>query len=125
MELNLEQGDHKLKDGVYLRKEKDNYRLIYPVKKDLSQPFSFKNIHWKNFIGIQNWLSTLIIILVIVMSLTYMRDTELCREIVANPYKICGYQFGVPLNETLLFPNITWDSKEGDIVDEYNISLHT
>jgi hypothetical protein len=132
-ELNLEQGDYKLKEGLYLRKEKDNYRLIYPPKKDPSKPFNLKNIHWPNFIGFHQWLNLLIIALVILSSFAFLHDTAKCREIVANPYKICGYSFNQGnsdlLNITVWNNQTDWEyvgePKEGDVIDKYNLSIHT
>jgi len=126
--LNLEEGDHKLKEGLYLRKQKGKYRLIYPPKKDLSKPFNLKNIHWKNFIGFHQWMTTLIIFLVILSSVAYMNDTAECREFVNNMSSVC-MEWNKMQSDKAFEPfsgQYPFDEKKEDgIIGEHNISLYS
>lgn len=110
----MEEGKNKLADGVYLLKRGDDYKIIRPPKKDITKPFTKDNIHWGNLIGIKhNWLSLLIIVLLILSSIAYKIDTEECRKIVENPQKICGYHFQIQeVNITNIWDNTTFVEKQ-------------
>jgi len=82
-------------EKIHLKKSFDGWRVVYPIKDE------FGNFNWKNFlIGGSFWilLKTLIIILILlVLSWSYARDTGLCRDFVNNP---CGYCLNITFSRT-------------------------
>lgn len=80
-------------EKVYLKKGKHtNYRVIYPIKKELDKPFSKENFNWKNFIygGLEN---TLVLLFILFLTLTffyiYNHDTKEMQKVVENPCEYC------------------------------------
>lgn len=85
----------KVKDNLYIQKTKfGDYRLIYPITKDISQPFTFNNIHWKNFLIGGKWsnLITLIVIvsLICFSAWAYVHDQKECKDHLINPCHYCA-----------------------------------
>lgn len=78
----------KIRDDLYIKKGWDGYRVVYPTKNDLTKPFSFNNINWKNFLTGGHWSYSLKL-LIFIMALyffvqMYNYDTAICREYASN-----------------------------------------
>ena len=81
----------KIRDGLYVKKSFDGYRVVYPMKKDIDatpEPFSsgwFKNINWFNLLTGGNWWKLIKIALIVSLLLfsvwAYRRDTQVCQEL--------------------------------------------
>ncbi len=87
----VKKGTYKLKEGQYLQKVKDKYRVIYPIKKDITKKFKKGNIDWKNFIlgdVTQTVIMTILIISLMVVVIDYKSTVERCEDLVKDP---CGY----------------------------------
>jgi len=84
------------KEKVYLKKSGfGEYRVVYPIKKDLNKKFTFKNTNWKNFIygGMENTLMVLFIVLLTLgFFYVYYHDTSEMQKVVENPCMYCGTQ---------------------------------
>lgn len=84
----------QVKPNLYVKKRGDSYRVVYPVKKDLTQPWSLQNCNWKNLILGGSWwnfLTTMFILgLLLFIIYAYKHDTALCREVLQNPLQYCG-----------------------------------
>lgn len=99
-------------DEVWLGGKKE-YRVIYPIKKDMDKPFGLDNIDWKGkwkniWLGgsWRKFFQTLFVILIILASvLAYRHDTAACFKILQDPQSICNYRYygsNLALNESLL-----------------------
>ena len=81
----------KIRDGLYVKKNFDGYRVVYPIKKDIDatpKPFSSawcKNINWFNLVTGGNWWKVIkvsFLIFIILFSVwAYKRDTEFCQNL--------------------------------------------
>lgn len=113
----------ELKEGLFVQKTKTGWRVVKPIKKDLSRPFSFtNNINWKHFlIGDWNRLITFLIILIIILcaAFAYRHDLQVCAgkyasECMAaksNPcFGRCFYQCNLDSNDLLRPQDILNDS---------------
>jgi len=83
----------KIKEGVYLKEKKGDYRIVYPVKKNLDKPFKKGNIHWFNLITGGSWnklLATVfIVVMIILLAWSYHHDNAACMEIYNDISKTC------------------------------------
>ena len=87
----------KIREGLYVKKSFDGYRVVYPVKKDIDAtpepltPAWFKNINWFNLVTGGNWwkvIKVAFLVFVILFSVwAYRRDTEFCQNLEQD---ICG-----------------------------------
>jgi len=90
----------KIREGLYIKKGFDGYRVVYPMKNEDG------SMNWKNIIsGGSYWnFVKIAIILGIIVFLTwsYMHDTRECREFTKqlqeNPSEICGRLMAKPSN---------------------------
>lgn len=102
----------EIKPNLYVQKTRlGEYRVVYPIKKDLDKSFTWDNIHWKNLCLGSGWgnIITLAVFLLVVslMAYGYAHDTELCRDVKANPQK---YIYG-------------WDGNNMENIDPSEINL--
>jgi hypothetical protein len=97
----------KIRDGLYIKKSFGSYSVVYPIKKDLEQPWSLKNTNWKNFLLGGSWLYALKILIVMGIVIFfiwgYKHDTQACREFNNDIYNKCyqviyGYYPNITLN---------------------------
>lgn len=112
----------KLDEGIYLKKNKGKYSLIYPIKKDLSKPFKKGNIDWKNVWGIRNkqWLTTIFILAIIFFSIwAYKHDIELYRDIAQHPWKYYYFCYE-PVHNHNFWQNLNWTLNE--TIESSNLS---
>ena len=111
----------KIRDDLYVKKGWDGYRVVYPIKKDLDRPFSFKdNINWKNFLGQWHfWLKSLLFLIALYFFVQmYLADTEQCREFVDN----FGYQCGLYYEQNLKL-NQSYQRQLDNLKDLSNLNL--
>ena len=76
-------------EKVYLQKGIfGKYKTIQPIKKDLSKPFSFRNIHWKNFIAggdYRNLIIIAIIVFILIMAISeYSNAVKIANKCLEN-----------------------------------------
>ena len=114
----IDENNWKLNKYQYLRKHKDNYRVIYPIKDEHGKTIK-KNL----FIGRLNIWSALFLLVVLFASYTYAHDTKVCRELVKDfnqdPIGFCNEKiqnrdsFGSELSQ---YYNLTeWETNELNI----------
>jgi hypothetical protein len=103
--------DHtfKIDEKHHLRKVKDEYRIIYPIKD------SKNNMNWKNFLIGGRWSNLFIIIFILILlfylSWGYKQDISAWEEYVEkNCHKIRSYEA----------PNI---SSLQVVVNEHGVSI--
>lgn len=76
----------KIREGLYIKKSFDGYRVVYPYKNDDG------TINWFSILTGGNWwkLVKLLFLLAIILgvSFSYAHDTKNCREMISNPCKI-------------------------------------
>lgn len=96
----------RLSDGkeVFIKSGKVP-RMVYPITKDTTRPFSLSNIDWKSKNLFHGWKMTLVVVLVVLASvLAYRHDTVACRDLIENPAKYGCYGFGkVNTSESQVF----------------------
>lgn len=97
----INDNTYKIKDGCYLKGD----RIIYPIKKDITKPFTKDNVHWKNFLIGGSWKKFFVYMWIVVMALllmwTYSIDTKECRELMENPMQICSKISSSLLNNSI------------------------
>lgn len=113
----------EIKPNLFIKKTKDSYKIVYPIKKNLQKPFSLNNMHWKNFLLGGSWENAVTVIIIIALLLfiswSYNYETAECRKFIENPRAWC---LNVSSNDYYSFPyNEINFSKEGD--NEFNISI--
>lgn len=84
----------KLKDGVYW----NGKEVKYPIKKDVLEPHSIKNLDWKNLLGLRN-IGMLLMLFVYVFTVlagayAYYNDTKECFNLLENPIEYC-MEYGI------------------------------
>ncbi len=96
----LNESTYKLSQNETLEKKGSEWRVIYPIKKDINKPFGKGNINWFNFLtgGSIKRLIQLAIILILLVFLmwSYNHDIAECREYVERTNLIYGSQFVTP-----------------------------
>ena len=113
----------KIKDDLYIQKGLFGWKIIYPIFKDKDKGWKLDNINWKNFL-IGSWSNILtvffVVLLIIGLTLSYIHDTELCREIVENPcmysYVITGVDKPYNINYTEILSNLKWGGNNEGIL---------
>lgn len=73
----------KIRDGLYVKKSFDGYRVVYPTKNDDG------TINWFNVLTGGTWwkLVKLLFVFLIIAAMiwSYARDTSTCRELISHP----------------------------------------
>ena len=73
----------KIREGLYVKKGFDGYRVVFPIKNEDG------SLNWFNILTGGNWMKVakliLIVLLVLGMSWSYMRDTRACRDLMEDP----------------------------------------
>lgn len=110
----------KIKEGLFVKKEWYGYRVVYPIKKDLTKPATKENINWKHvFIG--DWGNfiniSIFVVLLLFLAWAYNHDTQECRDLIENPEAYCS-NFNsdpviLPINPAYDHLNITL--KDGEL----------
>ena len=103
----------KIRDGLYVKKSFDGYRVVYPYKNDDG------TINWKNLLLGGNWWNLLktIFILLFIFGFTwsYLHDIRVCKElsdrIIKNPCEFCvvpeiGREIIPKLNMTKIYESV-------------------
>lgn len=104
----------EIKPGLFVQQTKTGWRVVKPIQKDPSKPFSFKNnINWKHFL-IGDWgrLITFVVIILIVLFVVwaYRHDMNACAEKYAgecmaaktNPcYSLCWTKCNYAQNDLI------------------------
>jgi len=107
-------GVEKIRDGLYVKKSFDGYRIIYPFTNDDGTKNWFNILTGGNYWKLVKLL--LIMLLIAGVTWSYMRDTRTCRELLGNAEEWCNNfttyleEQQVWANPTLpryVFPNIT------------------
>lgn len=88
----------KIRDGLYIKKGWDGYRVVYPFRNDLDRPFSFRdNCNWVNVLigGHWSFMVKLLIFLIAFYFFTqmYLHDTAVCRNYAENFKEECTKYF--------------------------------
>ncbi len=109
----------KLKKGVYLHEgKKGEFRLIYPIKKDIDKPYGLNNMNWFNFFtgGSWNKLFTLgfIIFMIIFLAWTYQHDVEAYKDVYSDPCGYCPQCKGTIYDNQIKMPDISLENLEVD-----------
>lgn len=117
----------KVDEGVYVKKGKLGYSMIYPIRKDPDKGYNFKNIDWRNFFGLRNikslmWI-VLFVVLIILSALAYSHDINLCSKVMQDPCEYC-LQEQTPYNPMIKIPkgNLTAAQEYGLIPKFINIT---
>jgi len=58
-------------------------------QKNTEGKLEFKKENWKTLFKI-DWIVMFLIVVIVITSLLYMRDTEVCRDFQSNPIKYCN-----------------------------------
>jgi hypothetical protein len=78
----------EIKPGFYVQQTKTGWRVVKPIKKDLTRPFSFKNnVNWKHLlIGDWSRLITFLIVFAIILFAiwSYRHDMKACADKYAS-----------------------------------------
>lgn len=77
----------EVRPGLYVNSRN---KVVHPILKDISQPFSFGNINWKNLCTGGSYLNNLIILALLFTAWSYAHDTDECRNLMANHCAYCG-----------------------------------
>ena len=110
----------KVEEDFWIQKERRGWNRVYPVKKNLDEPFSLKNIHWKHLlIGSYSRLVWTVIILILIYGLlwSYAHDTKECRNLVENKTMRCRGCYDIGYSEISVLDNI-WKDWEKEAEDE-------
>jgi hypothetical protein len=74
----------EVKPGLFVQQTKIGWKVVYPIKEDVSKPFSFKNnVNWKRlFIGSWGRFLTLVFIILMLIFLlyAYKHDMNVCGK---------------------------------------------
>lgn len=108
---------------VFLKKDKTGIRVIYPIKKNIEEPISLKNINWFNLLTGGSWWKVIKLILIVLLILfacyTYKHDMENCESFWERYNLINAINGNITLNESI----INEDLKNGSIDYKlYNIT---
>lgn len=95
---------YKLSDTEILEKKGKEWRIIYPLKKDLSKPFQSDNIQWFNLItggSIKRLLNLgLILIVIFFVMWSYNNDIQECKVLIEEQNLIYGdFNSDIPIIE--------------------------
>ena len=110
----------EVKPNLFIQKTKFGYKVVYPIKKDLTKPLSFDNINWKNLL-IGSWktfgIFLLILFFLFLLYKAYYKEVVIpCKEIMENPCEYCmlssPFSSFLPDSETLEFSNTPNTSQE-------------
>ncbi len=111
----INEKTYKLETDQYLQKIKDKYRIIYPIKKDLSKPFKKGNIRWKNLIlgDVSTTMVTMIIIFsLLIVSFSYKDTVEKCNDLAENVCDYCTKLSSEQNNSFLNIAEVVFNEKE-------------
>ncbi len=76
-------GVEKIREGLYIKKSFDGYRVVHPMKNDDG------STNWFNILTGGNWWSLLktlfLLFIIFAVSLSYLHDTKACRELISDP----------------------------------------
>ena len=83
-------------EKVYLNKKKLGWNVVYPLKKDINQPFSFKNnCNWKNLLIGGSWWNvikiTIIVGIILGVIYNYRINTETCIAAIEQINNLGGF----------------------------------
>lgn len=105
----------KIKEDLCIKKGWDGNRIVYPYKKDLDRPFSFKdNCNWKNLLIGGHWSRPfkmfLFLVFLYLFVQMYLSDTETCRDYAENFESYCAdyYSFDTPNKTNQPFSEINY-----------------
>ena len=111
----------KVKEDLWVRKGVFGWSIVYPIKKDVDKPFRFGNINWKHLLfgSTLNLIQTTIFIgILLLLVYGYQKDTETCREIMANPcqysYIVTGIPIGQDINISGFVSSLEWADNKGE-----------
>jgi hypothetical protein len=92
----------EVKPNFYVKQTwNGKYIRVYPIKKNLNEPLTLKNINWKNFlIGDKTILFFFFIMIILLFA--YKHDIEGLKEVYENPCKYCDYQLFKNPNMTIV-----------------------
>lgn len=86
----------KLDESAYLKKEKNDWYVIHPIKKDVTRSLSFENIDFRNYKNLilgGSWTRffklLLFIIWIIFMVWSYNSEIADYRDVAQNPCEYC------------------------------------
>jgi len=68
---------------------KRTFIKVCPITKEIDKPFSFSNIHWKNFLIGGSWSNVVFVLLLLLLIYSYSVETEQCRWIIQNSVEFC------------------------------------
>lgn len=82
----------RIREDLYIKKGWDGYRVVYPIRKDITKPLTKDNFHWKNFIGQWHfWLkAAFFLAMVYFIVQQYLADTQQCRDFMSNIDTVCA-----------------------------------
>ena len=73
----------KIREGLYIKKSFDGYRVVYPIKNEDG------TLNWFNLLtggSYWNLVKTMLVLLLILgITYSYYRDTKMCRDLIENP----------------------------------------
>jgi len=120
-------GLEEIRPNLYATKNnKGEYSLKYPPIKDLNQPFSKSNIHWKNLIAGGKWGNLLKYLLILIaicyLMFSYKIDVDYWIE---NSCKTCEIQRNNEMNQLKLNGSFSLDleNKEDTLINENLIKI--
>jgi len=83
----------EIKPGLFVQQVKEGvWRVVHPLKKDISKPFSWSNINWKNLLTGGDTLGFFITLFWVASLLficwAYAHDTAACRKLISEGGKV-------------------------------------
>jgi len=79
------EGIEKIREGLYIKKSFDGYRVVYPWKNDDGTS------NWFNILVGGTWWSlikvSILVFIILAVSWSYAHDTKSCRELINDPCK--------------------------------------
>lgn len=93
----LEASELPENDKVYLIKDTFGYKIVKPIKKELTKPYSFNNIHWPNLL-FGGWRNLAILLFILAIIMYHFHEDKLnlenaridCENIYSNPNGFCA-----------------------------------
>lgn len=109
----------KIRDDLYVKKGWDGYRVVYPLRKDITLPLVRGNINWTNVVGQWHfWLKGLVFLIILYVFMQfYLSDTRECRDFITNMDTVCS-QYQCNLNYNPTFPTLNLNLSELNLTNE-------
>jgi len=100
----------EIEKGIYVKGSKGNYRIVYPIKKDITKGFTLENINWKNLLLGGSWgkffTFLLVLLLILGVAWSYKHDTQECFNLIENKTLRCQECYNLNVGDALNGSNV-------------------